>query len=72
MSKKTDIAAGQKRKPGRQQKYVPSDYYGEICEWIASGKTLRDYCRQEGKPSRAERYGIKTREPKQYGQEWPD
>jgi hypothetical protein len=31
--------------------YNPDDFYAEICEWIAQGKTLRDYCRQEGKPS---------------------
>ncbi len=31
--------------------YNPDDFYSEICEWIAQGKTLRDYCRQDGKPS---------------------
>ena len=27
------------------------EFDAEICEWIAEGKTLRDYCRQENKPS---------------------
>lgn len=31
--------------------YNPDDFYAEICEWIAEGKTLREYCRQDGKPS---------------------
>lgn len=24
----------------------------EVCEWLAKGRTIRDYCRQEGKPDR--------------------
>lgn len=28
------------------------DYADEVCEWLASGKFLTVYCRQEGKPSR--------------------
>ena len=39
---------------GRPIKYVPADYLPEIHAWIESGKTLRAYCRQEGKPS----YGL--------------
>ena len=35
-------------------RYKPQDYIPEICDWIAAGKTLREYCRQEGKPS----YGL--------------
>lgn len=31
--------------------YNPQDFYDEICAWIADGKTLRAYSRQEGKPS---------------------
>jgi len=23
----------------------------EVCDWLAAGQTLRDYCRQDGKPS---------------------
>lgn len=23
----------------------------EVCDWLASGRTIRDYCRQDGKPS---------------------
>ena len=29
----------------------PADYLPEIHAWIESGKTLRSYCRQDGKPS---------------------
>lgn len=31
--------------------YNPADYLPEIHAWIESGKTLRAYCRQDGKPS---------------------
>jgi hypothetical protein len=31
--------------------YNPTDFIPEILEWIENGKTLRDYCRQAGKPS---------------------
>lgn len=31
--------------------YDPNVYLPEIHSWIESGKTLRDYCRQKGKPS---------------------
>jgi len=31
--------------------YNPEDFIPEILEWIASGQTLREYCRQAGKPS---------------------
>jgi hypothetical protein len=34
--------------------YEPADYLPEIHAWIESGKTLRAYCRQKGKPS----YGL--------------
>lgn len=37
---------------GRQQQFAPEDYADEIEEWVSCGKTLRDYGRQEGKPSR--------------------
>ena len=42
-----------KRKPGRPKGTVVfrmQDYADEICNWIAAGKTLREYCRQDGKP----------------------
>lgn len=35
---------------GRPPEPVPKDKADEICLWISEGKTLRDYCRQEGKP----------------------
>lgn len=31
--------------------YNPEDFLPEVHAWIESGKTLRSYCRQEGKPS---------------------
>ena len=34
-----------------ERKYNPDDYTPELLEWIAEGKTLREFCRQEGKPS---------------------
>ena len=34
--------------------YKPQDFLPEIHAWIESGKTLRVYCRQDGKPS----YGL--------------
>ena len=40
----------EKRKPGRPPTVAPRDICDEIVEWIGHGKTLRDYCRQEGKP----------------------
>ena len=33
------------------KKFNPADYLPEIHAWIESGKTLRAYCRQDGKPS---------------------
>lgn len=38
-------------KPGRPPEAVPQDKADAIIEWISSGKTLRDWCRQEGNPS---------------------
>ena len=35
----------------RGPSYKPADYLPEIHAWIESGKTLRAYCRQDGKPS---------------------
>jgi hypothetical protein len=36
---------------GRPEKPVPQKTADEIVEWISEGKTLREFCRQEGKPS---------------------
>ena len=38
-------------KMGRPPEPVPDGMSDEIVEWISTGKTLRDYCRQEGKPN---------------------
>lgn len=35
---------------GRKPTYDAAKHKDEICEWISEGKTLRDYCRQDGKP----------------------
>lgn len=36
---------------GRPPEAVPEDIAEEIIDWISTGQTLRDYCRQEGKPA---------------------
>src|ERR1700722_5097098 len=36
---------------GRPTEPVPPDIADEIVEWIGEGKTLREFCRQPGKPS---------------------
>jgi len=36
---------------GRPIKFKRSDFLPEVYDWISSGKTLRAYCRQPGKPS---------------------
>lgn len=41
---------GTKKKVGRPVEAVPADQVEGIIEWISSGKTLREYCRQEGNP----------------------
>jgi hypothetical protein len=38
----------EKRPPGRPPEPVPQDRAGEICEWITTGKTLREWCRNNG------------------------
>lgn len=37
--------------------YKPEDHYDDVIEWIAAGKTLREFCRQDGRPSAAIVYG---------------
>jgi hypothetical protein len=39
------------KKIGRPPESVPQDVAEEIVEWISHGKTLRDFCRLEGKPA---------------------
>ena len=36
---------------GRRPTYDQDAIKPEIIEWISAGKTLRDYCRQTGKPT---------------------
>lgn len=40
-----------KNKGGRPPQPVNQEIADEICEWIRQGKTLREFCRQDGKPS---------------------
>lgn len=40
-----------KAKMGRPPEAVPEAVAEEIVEWISQGKTLRDFCRLEGKPA---------------------
>ncbi|CAB4126872.1 hypothetical protein UFOVP77_29 [uncultured Caudovirales phage] len=40
-----------KAKPGRPPEAVPEAVAEEIIEWISHGKTLREFCRLEGKPA---------------------
>ena len=35
---------------GRKSTYTP-EVAKEICEWLSDGKTLADFCRQDGKPA---------------------
>ncbi len=39
------------RKMGRPVEAVPAAVARDICEWIADGNTLREFCRQDGRPS---------------------
>lgn len=47
--------SGEPKKMGRPKRVPLVDpvIAGEVCAWIAEGKTLRDFCRQPGKPCRA-------------------
>jgi hypothetical protein len=36
---------------GRPVEEIPVEIAAEVLHWIGQGKTLRDFCRQEGKPS---------------------
>ena len=36
---------------GRPPEAVPAEIATKICEWIANGKTLREWCRIEGNPT---------------------
>ena len=42
--------AAKRGRPKGTLVYGP-EFRDEVVEWIASGRTLRDYCRQEGKPN---------------------
>jgi hypothetical protein len=39
------------KKMGRPPEAVPEDIAEELVEWISQGKTLREFCRLEGKPA---------------------
>lgn len=40
-----------KGKGGRPLEPVPHTHFEDICEWVAQGKTLEDYCRRPKTPS---------------------
>ena len=44
-------------KPGRPPEAVPQEFVEEIIAWVSEGKTLREYCRQDGKPAWRTVYG---------------
>lgn len=43
--------ADQPKKLGRPVESVPQEMATQICEWIANGKTLREWCRIDGNPT---------------------
>ena len=52
----TDTKPSAKKNPkmnkgGRPPEAVDPEIIEEICAWVADGKTLRSFCRQEGKPA---------------------
>lgn len=53
MAKKKEVKRKRqtKRKPGRPLEPVPEKHVEAICEWVAEGETLEDYCRQPDTPS---------------------
>lgn len=46
------VAKKPKPKLGRPVEDVPQDMADEVAEWIADGKTMREFCRQKGRPCR--------------------
>jgi len=48
---------------GRPVEPVPQDIADELVEWISEGKTLREFCRQPGKPCYATIYDWKDKDP---------
>jgi hypothetical protein len=51
------------RKPRRRRKPVPADIAEEVCDWIAGGDYLRDYCRQPGRPAPRTIYAWTAKDP---------
>ena len=39
-----------KKKVGRPKEPVPTEHIEGICEWVAGGQPLEDYCAQDGMP----------------------
>jgi len=39
----------------------------EVADWLASGRTIRDYCRQDGKPGREQLYQHIAKDPEVAG-----
>lgn len=40
-----------KRKRGGVKRFEIADHQVPLCEWLSLGKTLEDYCKQDGMPS---------------------
>jgi len=49
--------------------YNPADYLPEVHAWIESGRPLREYCRQDGKPSYGTVYDWLEADAKASGEE---
>lgn len=59
-----DLAAvGGTRRRTRRRKPVPRALAEEVCDWIASGQFLRDFCRLPGAPSTRTVYAWAAKDP---------
>ncbi len=67
------------RPRSRRIKPVPGDVADEVCDWIAAGRYLRDYCRRPGTPATRTVYAWAAKDPafrrrlqqaRDFGEEW--
>lgn len=67
------------RRRSRRLKPVPADVADKVCDWIASGRFLRDYCRRPGAPAARTVYAWAAKDPefarrfrlaRDFGEEW--
>lgn len=52
MRKATAKKATEPKRTGRPPEKVPVAVADEVVDWISEGKTLRSFCRQDGRPAR--------------------